>query len=81
MREHVDSWEIEVDFGDVRPRDEAWMTNGLFIGSIIPSIVNLQGELRGDNLPEPIKCELEVQVEMERRAMARDDIAPYWDQG
>ena len=81
VREHVDSWEIEVDFGDVRPRDEAWTTNGLFIGSIIPSIVNLQGELRGDNLPEPIKCELEVQVEMERRAMARDDIAPYWDQG
>ena len=81
VREHVDSWEIEVDFGDVRPRDEAWTTNGLFIGSIIPSIVSLQGELRGDNLPEPIKCELEVQVEMERRAMARDDIAPYWDQG
>ena len=43
-----------VDFGDVRPRDEAWTTNGLFIGSIIPSIVSLQGELRGDNLPDEV---------------------------
>ena len=81
VREYVDRWEIEIDFGDVRPRDEAWTTNGLFIGSINSGVVSLRGELRGDNLPEPIKCDLEVQVEVERRAMAINDIAPYWDQG
>ena len=79
VREYADRWEIDIDFGDVRPRDEAWTSNGLFIGSINSGVVNLQGELRGDNLPEPIKCDLEVQVEVERRAMAIDDIAPYWD--
>ena len=80
VREYVDRWEIEIDFGDVRPRDEAWTTNGLFIGSINSGIVSLKGELRGDNLPEPVKCELEVQVEVVRRAMVTNDIAPYLDQ-
>ena len=58
VREYVDRWEIEIDFGDVRPRDEAWTTNGLFIGSINSGVVSLRGEFRGDNLPEPIKCDL-----------------------
>ncbi len=81
VREYIDRWEIEIDFGDVRPRDEAWTTNGLFIGSTYPGVVSLQGELRGDNLPEPIKCELEVQVEVDRRAMELKDVAPYLGQG
>ena len=80
-REYGDRWEIEIGFGDVRPRDEAWTTNELFIGTINSGVVSLQGELRGDNLPEPLKCELEVQVAVERRPMEMADIAPYWDQG
>ena len=80
VREYTDRWEIDIDFGDVRPRDEAWTTNGLFIGSVDPCVLILQGELRGDNLPEPLKCELEIHVKVERRAMEIDDIAPYWDQ-
>ena len=81
IRELRDRWEIEVDFGDVRPRDEAWTTNALFIGSTNPGVAKLKGELRGDNLPQPIECELEVHVEVESRPMSVDDIAPYWDQG
>ena len=53
VREYTNRWEIDIDFGDVRPRDEAWTTNGLFIGSSEPGTLILQGELRGDNLPEP----------------------------
>ena len=81
VKEYTDRWEIEIDFGDVRPRDEAWTTNGLFIGSKDPGVLVLRGELRGDNLPEPLKCELEVQVEVELRAMEKDDVAPYLDHG
>ena len=80
VQEYGDRWEIEIDFGDVRPRDEAWTTNGLFIGSMNSGVINLQGELRGDNLPKPLMCELEVQVEVERRAMGVSDVAPYLDQ-
>ena len=80
IREYTDRWEIDIDFGDVRPRDEAWTTNELFIGSLNPGVLILQGELRGDNLPEPLRCELEVQIEVERREMEMEDIAPYLDQ-
>ena len=80
VEEYGHRWEIEIDFGDVRPRDEAWSTNRLYIGSMNSGVVSLQGELRGDNLPEPLKCELEVKVEVERRAMEIADVAPYLGQ-
>ena len=77
VTEYTDRWEIDIDFGDVRPRDEAWTTNGLFIGSSNPGVLTLQGELRGDNLPEPLPCDLQVQIEVQRREMEMDDVAPY----
>ena len=76
-RDYADRWEIEVDFGDMRPRDEAWTTNGLFVGSMNPGLIGLKGELRGDNLPVPIECELEIQVDVGHRAMEMRDVAPY----
>ena len=45
VTELADHWEIEIDFGDVRPRDETWTTNELFIGSTEPCTVTLRGEL------------------------------------
>ena len=77
VREFPNRWEIEVDFGDLRPRDEAWTTNSLFVGSTNPGIVSLKGDLRGDNLPEPVDCELQIQVEVDHRAMDAKDVAPY----
>ena len=81
VREFVDRWEIDIDFGDVRPHDDSWTTNELFIGSIDPGVISLQGELRGDNLPEPISCELGVCFEVERRAMTKGDVVPYLELG
>ena len=77
VREFPNRWEIEVDFGDLRPKDEVWTANSLFVGSINPGIVSLKGELRGDNLPEPIVCELEIHVEIDHRAMDTRDVGPY----
>ena len=74
-------WEIVVDFGDVRPHDEIWTDTALFAGSFNPCVISLQGELRGDNVPEPIKCELQVKVEVGRRAMTIDDVEPYLSKG
>ena len=81
IREFEDSWGIVVDFGDVRPRDEVWTNTALFVGSTRPGIICLRGELRGDNLPEPVKCELEIHIDVERRPMTIDDVAPYLDEG
>ena len=69
-------WEITIDFGDVRPRDEVWTTSALFIGAR-EGITKLKGELRGDNIPEPISCVLEISFEVEERPMKRSDVEPY----
>ena len=79
VTEFADRWEIEIDFGDVRPGDSAWTDNELYIGGTQDCLVRLEGELRGDNLPEPVKCELELQIKVERRAMEPADVLPYLD--
>ena len=79
VTEFADRWEIEIDFGDVRPGDSAWTDNELYIGGTQDCLVRLEGELRGDNLPEPLKCELELQIMVERRAMEPADVLPYLD--
>lgn len=77
LREFGDRWEIDIDFGDVRPRDEIWTSDNLLFGSINPNQATLQGELRGDNISDPIKCTLQISIEVESRAMTRNDVAPF----
>lgn len=78
VRELGDRWEITIDFGDVRPREDIWTTNPLFIGSK-DGITRLEGKLQGDNIPEPIPCVLEVSFEVKQRPMERSDVEPYLD--
>lgn len=78
VKELNDRWEIEVDFGDVRPGDLIWTDNELFVGTTVPCSVKLEGEFRGDNLPEPVAGELDLRIEVVRRAMEWRDIAPYY---
>lgn len=78
VRELDDRWEITIDFGDVRPREDIWTTNPLFIGSK-DGITRLEGKLQGDNIPEPIPCVLEVSFEVKQRPMERSDVEPYLD--
>ena len=77
VKEFVDRWEIDIDFGDVRPRDVIWTDCSFYLGSEETCSLSLQGELRGDNLPEPIGCNLGIRFVVERRAMSLDDIAAY----
>ena len=77
IAEFDDHWGVVVDFGDVRPGDDVWTDSNLFVGSTHPGTISLQGELRGDSIPEPAKCELEIRIAVERRAMTIDDVAPY----
>ena len=74
-----DAWEIMVDFGDIRPHDEVWMTSAIFIGSTTSGPASLDGKLLADNLPDPIKCKLEIRFEVERRPMKRADVEPFLD--
>ena len=81
VRDFGSRWEIIIDFGDVRPREEIWTDSPLFFGSTDPDIIMLEGKLWGDNLTEPIGCRLEVKVDVQRRAMTMNDVLPYLDEG
>ena len=74
----AEGWEITIDFGDIRPRDQIWTTSNLLIGSK-GGITKLEGELRGDNIPEPIPCALEINFDVKVRAMEKSDVEPYLD--
>ena len=74
-----DRWEITVDFGDIRPREEVWTSESLYIGSRLSGAVGFTGMLLGDNLPEPIPYALEIHFEAGKRPMLRADVEPYLD--
>ena len=78
VQELADRWEVTIDFGDVRPREEIWTTSALLIGPR-NGITRLEGKLQGDNIPEPISCILEINFEVEVRPMERSDVEPYLD--
>lgn len=72
-----DGWKIHVEFGDIRPDERILTCDTLWFGSRKPKEVRLEGRLLGDNLPEPIKCELELRFEIECRPMSIGDVEFY----
>ena len=76
--EHDDRYSITVDFGDIRPGDDIWTTSPpLLLTAPVSGIVELKGELRADNLPEPIPCTLPIAFDVSFRPMERGDVEPY----
>ena len=75
--DHDDRYSVTVDFGDIRPGDDIWTTSPLLLATGISGTVELKGELRADNLPEPIACTLPIEFDVSRRPMERDDVEPY----
>ena len=77
LKDLGDRWEIIVDFGNVRPHDESWTASPFYVGSTVSTLLTLKGELLGDNLSEPLVCELQCGIEAERKAMTDDDVLPF----
>ena len=72
--ERDDRWEIVCHFGDVRPHETVFCQEVLFFGSRVPATVRLEGELIGDNVPEPISCALEICFKVDQREMRIEDV-------
>ena len=80
LQEHDDRWEVRIDFGDIRPHEKIWTGSPLWFGSWESTSTKLEGNLLGDNLPEPIPCSLSISLQVETRRMSIDDVEPYLDQ-
>ena len=81
LREHCDKWELNIEFGDIRPRETLWSDGSLFVGSPNSMGASLEGELLGDNIRHPVSCVLEIEFEVEQRAMVVEDVWPYLTAG
>ena len=77
VQEYETNWEVSIEFGDVRPQDEVWAATPILIGAADSREIKLEGELRGDNLPKPITCTLNVNLEVEKRPMENADVQRY----
>ena len=73
VEQYSDRWEVTIDFGDLRPHDDVWTTSPFYVGSNRPCTVKFEGELRGDNLAEPIPCQLSINLDIQQRRMCEAD--------
>lgn len=71
-----DRSELTIDFGDVRPGDEVWTDYPVLVGANADGTSSVDGELRGDNIPKPLSCRLDIAHSVERRPMEREDVWP-----
>ena len=69
-------WQITLDFGDVRPHDEAYTSEPIWIYSGHSQTVRLAGELRADNVPDPIPCSVELRFQVEMHQMTMGHLRP-----
>ena len=76
LRPYEYRWEVTIDFGNIRPHDNR-TSCPLWFGSARPQTVRLEGELRGDDLKNPIECVLEAKIETEHRPMEYEDVLPF----
>ena len=72
-------WEINAELGDIRP-GESFVTDPLiYVGSAISKTITIEGYLYGNNIPDPVLCELEVVIEAEEpRSMTMRDVKEYF---
>ena len=77
IEEHADRWNVRIDFGDIRPRDEVFTAEPLLLGSSESCTTRLEGVFLGDNISDPISCALDIAFEVDSCAMRRSDVEPY----
>jgi hypothetical protein len=74
-----DHWELNISFGDVLPGSNMWTNAPIYIGGNITQNVDFDVNIYAQNLPEPIRIALSVQVLTEKRPMELTDIEEYLD--
>ena len=77
VQEGCSKWELNIEFGDIRPGETLWSDGYIFVGSNKSTLAALEGKLLGDNIRHPVSYALEIAFEVERRPMVVEDVWPY----
>lgn len=72
---HGDDWTLEINFGNVQPKEIAWLDNPLFLGSIKKEKFDMKALIYADNISEPQQIHLTVNFKIENRyPLSIDDL-------
>ena len=74
LSEANDSWEILVEFGNIRPGEQVSSRNKLWFGSALQESITMRGKILGENIPNPIPCSLHIEFETQQRPMTMEDV-------
>ena len=74
LSEANDSWEILVEFGNIRPGEQVSTRNKLWFGSALKESITMRGKILGENIPNPIPCSLHIEFETQQRPMTMEDV-------
>jgi hypothetical protein len=72
-RQHGKTFYVDVEFGKIQPRSDAWTGHELFIGTAATKKLILAGRIFGDNF-EPVPIELRITSKATTRAMTVADL-------
>jgi hypothetical protein len=70
----ADRWVVNVAFGSLQPKAEYFPVGAFYIGSFKPCELYLEGALFGDNIPEPIKVSLKIEILVKRRNLLLEEL-------
>lgn len=62
-----DYWVVSVNFGSIQPKATAWCDDPLLVSAPKAGAYVLAGKAFGDNLQEPIPCELTIEFKVDHR--------------
>lgn len=68
------NWTFTGSLGSLQPKDQLLHDEAIYLGSDEPMVLNLEALIFADNLPEPIKVPLLVEIEVAVRDLLDEDL-------
>ena len=80
VKKNDGKWVIKISFVEnARPQEEIWMLTPLLVGSKVSKTIKIEGKILADNLPTPIRSDLEIRFDVEQRPMEEMDHHQIWE--
>lgn len=74
VKEMPGAWKLTCQLGKIQPKDFSISKSYFYIYAQQPSLLEMKGEIFSDDLPEPQKVLLEIDIEIEDRQYTIDDL-------
>jgi hypothetical protein len=66
---HGKQWTLSLSFGSLQPKASAWSNGVFYVGALKPCQLNVEAHIYADNLSEPIKVPLSIDIKTKHRKL------------